>query len=1171
MKKKWLYEYCASILEKKKFRMMRLCIVFMLGTILQLSAVGVAQTVQLKKTSHTLKAIFDEVERQTGKITLFSNNELDMNRMVKPEADKYDVKELYQWLLQGTNLRWQIEEDYIVIQRQMNEIKLPQVATKRLIKGIVRDQQGNSLPGVSILIKDTQSGVATNNAGEFEILVENNPEVILVFSFIGMESKEMKIGHAEQLNVVLTSEIQGLGEVVVTGYQTISKERTPGSYSVVSPTDMQGKLQMNIMERMEGLVAGLVSYRGDIQIRGISTINGTKTPLYVVDGVPFEGNLDAINPADVVNVTVLKDATAASIYGARSANGVIVITTRRGIPGKMRVNYNGAVKFTPLPDRDYQNLMYSSELVDFQTGIFRAHHESYESVDWRRAESPIYEALYKHEHNDLSDSGLNELLNKYRKMDNYDQIVDEFLRKRKITHQHNLSINGGSDTYQYALSVNYLGDDPYEKAQHTDQVGFNLKNSFVFTDWLKAEVGLIGKQVKEDYDNGVSGLSLLNGDFGSYYMLKDENGKSVQWYREKSQQELDRLTSLGLLDESYFPLNDLSQAHYNYKQQYLNLNVGLNVRILEGLSVDLRYQTEKGNSYTKQYYTKDAWYVRNMINNATQMKDGMPTYNVPSGGQIREVNGRMNAFTMRAQINFNRTFKEIHELTMIAGGERRKVVNESSGHYKVGYDDHNLTYKYIDEATMRSPIYGTEALNGAFGYNVARPPFTNVEDRYVSFYGNASYTFDRRLSASASIRMDQSNLFGTDPKYQYRPLWSAGLQYVIFENKWLWLDRLSARLTYGISGNISKKSGPYLIARAWNYGPNYLINENYTYISTPPNSGLRWEKTKVTNIGVDFQVFKNRLSGTLEYYSKNTSDLLGEKDADPTIGWASVVMNYGDMRNRGVELTLHSRNVERVNFRWTSDLTFSYNKNKVTNIKDQSTSASSYYSELQARENYPIDALFSVRYAGLDENGAPTAYTKDGKVVHSTSELTKDDLVFSGTYDPKYNASFTNTFSYKGIDLSLMFVYYGGHVIRDVAASMYLTYPHTAYITNIDRDNLNYWKAPADSKDIHMHPAYNYNANSDVENIWRAADIHIQKGDFIKLRDVTIGYRLPQQWVQRCRLQKVRVDFQIQNVWRWAANDNKLDPEVWTGGDIYSISRGSLTPTTYTLGLSVNF
>lgn len=1117
----------------------------------------------------TLAEVFDQISRQTGYYFAYSDNLLEKMKRVTFNFTEQDLGVILRECLKKTGLGYRLEDNVILIS---SKYTLPQnTHSERKVWGFVKDKNGIPLPGVTVLIKGTHSGVATDINGKFEILVGDDPNIILQFSFIGMATQEKKIGAEVNMSITLEAVNADLGEVVITGYQTISKERSPGSFSIISPVDMSGRLQTNIVNRLEGLVAGLIPYKKDMQIRGISTINGEKKPLYVVDGIPYEGSLDALNPADVVNVTVLKDATAASIYGARSANGVIVITTRRGTPGKMRISYNGSVKFTPLPDRNYLNLMSSSEFVDFQADMFNAYHEPAESVDIKRADSPVYQALYKNETGELSGADLKILLDKYRNQDNYNQIVNEFLRKRSITHQHNLSMYGGSDFYQYMLSLNYLGDSPFERVQHKDQIGFNLKNSFQFTNWLKADIGIMGTEVKEDYNNGVAGMEMLNGGIASYYMLRDKQNKLLQYYKEKSQWELDRLISLGLLDQSYYPVNELDKAHYFDKNQYINLNVGLNIKMLEGLSVDLRYQTEKGNVYSKQYWTKDAWYVKNMINNATKIQNQIPTYYIPLGGQLREVTSRSNSFTMRAQINFDRTFADKHEVSVIAGGERRKVIWEGSGQYKVGYDDHNLTYKFINESDLRKPVYGTESPNGSFYFNAVRPPFTNVEDRYVSFYGNASYTFNQRISASASIRMDQSNLFGTDPKYQYRPLWSVGLSYIILENYGNWLDRFSGRITYGINGNISKQSGPYLIAKPWGYGPNYLINENYTYISTPPNSGLRWEKTKVTNLGMDFSLFKNRLTGTIEYYSKNTSDLLGTRGADPTIGWANIVMNYGDMRNRGVELTLHSKNIVLNDFRWTSDFIFAYNRNKITNIKSQQTSAASYFSDLQAREGYPINSLFSVRYAGLDEKGNPTAYNKKGEIVKSVTELTKDDLVYSGTNDPRYNAAFTNTFSYKGIELSFMFVYYGGHVLRDVEAGMYLTGPNTAYMTNLDRDFMNYWKKPEDSRDIRMHPAYHHNVSSGVEVLWQGADIHVKKGDYIKLRDLTLGYTLPQRWIQYCHLQNVRFDLQIQNVWRWAANDKRLDPEAWRGDEIYSLDRGSLTPTTYSLGLTVNF
>lgn len=1170
MKKKHVHGKRIPINFIPFYRIMKLCVLFVI--ILNFSAVA-GVNAQAKRVTLTLKnvelrQVFKELKRQTG-VRFFYNEEKLRNQGVQQiDIQDEELDKALNEILKKTSLTHTILRDVVVIKdKDMSQTPSP-IKEKRTIKGTVKDNSGLGLPGVSVLIKGTLSGVATDIDGKFEMTVEDNPNLVLQFSFVGMELQEIKIGTTDQWDITLLPTVESLDEVVVTGYQTISKERSPGSFAVVSPTDMNGKLQNNILNRMEGLVAGLVSYKGNIQIRGVSTINGIKTPLYVVDGVPFEGTLDAINPADIINVTVLKDATAASIYGARSANGVIVITTRRGTPGKIKVSYNGTVKFTPLPDRDYANLMNSEELVNFQVDMFKAYHNP--SLDIKRAESPIYLALYANEAGDLSDADLQKELDKYRGQNNYDQIVDEFLRKQEITHQHNLSISGGSDFHQYMLSLNYQGDSPYERSQHSDRVGFNMKNSFQFTNWLKADVGVIGSELKSDYDNGIGGMSLLNGGVASYQLLRDEKNNPLQWYKEKSQYELDRLADLRLLNESYFPANELNKSHYTYKNQYLNLNVGLNIKLIEGLTVDLRYQTEKGRTYTKQYYTKDAWYVKNMINNATQMSGGVPKYNIPMGGQMREMNENTNSFTLRAQVNFNRTFKDIHDLTVIAGAERRKVVRESSGQYKVGYDDHNLTYKNINELDLQGTIYGTESPNGTFFYNTARPPFTNVENRYVAFYGNASYTYNSRLSASASVRIDQSNLFGTDPKYQYRPLWSTGLQYVICENQWDWLDKLSARVTYGINGNISKQSGPYLIAEPSRYA-NYLTNENYNYISTPPNSGLRWEKTKVTNIGLDFLLLNTRLFGSIEYYSKNTSDLLGDRAADPTIGWSTVMMNYGDMRNRGMELTLRSKNIVHADFSWTSDFTFSLNKNKITKITNQSVSASSYLNNLQVREDYPLNSLFSVRYAGLDERGAPTAYKKNGEIVKSTTALTKDDLVYSGTYDPPYNASLSNTFSYKGIDLSFMFVYYGGHVLRDVSAGTFLDGPNTAYTTNIDREFSNYWRKPEDSQNIRTNPAPHYNVSRSVMGIWQGADIHIQKGDFIKLRDLTVGYTLPQEWIQQLHLQQVRVDLQVQNVWRWAANDKKLDPEVWNGGAINSLSRGNLTPTTYTLGLAIHF
>lgn len=1037
------------------------------------------------------------------------------------------------------------------------------------ITGIVKDEFGESVPGANILVKGTTNGTITDIDGKF--VINAHPGETLIVSFVGYANLEVKVTPSKtDYNIHLKPDNQLLDEVIVTGYQTISKERATGSFAIMTPKDMEGKLQTNVLDRMEGMVAGMKMIPGKTpEIRGVSTLSGSKTPLYVVDGIPYEGSLDAINPADIVNVTVLKDATAASIYGARSANGVIVISTRMGQTGKIRANYSGSVKFKPLPSRDYLNLTSSRELVDFQKEMFGIYHNSYDPSS-NRSMNEVYQLLYENEAGNISDSDLEKRLDVYRNRDKYDQIKDEYLRSTEITHQHNLSFSGGSDIYKYSLSANYQGSAPYEKEKLTQRVGFNFRNQFDFFKWLRVDVGLLNSNVSEDYDNGFSGYSYLNSG-ASYRVIRNEDGTPAQWYKNKSQIEIDRLNSLGLKDETYIPLKEQQNGHYNYDSDYLNLNLGVTFKIMKGLSLDLRYQTEKTKIYSKQYYTKDAIDVKSQINDATVIdKDGKVTNYIPLGGQVTEGWNKNNSYTMRAQLNFNRDFFDKHSVQIIAGGERRKVVTQSSSIQKLGYDDISLSFKQIDANVLSATIKNTQAIFGSYSYK-SPDSFGYTDDRYVSFYGNASYTFDRKFTLTGSVRVDQSNLFGTDPKYQYKPLWSVGAQYVVAEN-WNWVDRLAARMTYGINGNVAKKSGPYMISM--DNGTNYYTNEYQANITTPPNPELRWEKTGVFNIGIDFNTLGNRLNGSIEFYNKKTVDLMGNRQTDPTMGWSSLMLNYGEMYNRGVEVTLQSNNIVTRNFSWSSGFIFSYNKNKLTKIENSGTSASSYYSKIQDREGHPMGALYAIRYAGLDETGMPMAYKADGSTVKSSSYLSAEDLVYAGTTVPPYSASLSNRLTYKGFDLDFMFVFYGGHKLRDVASGYAFTmYPILNYASNMDRDRLNFWRQPGDENNPDMAPAFLYGkgANSTASPLWASADKHIEKGDYIKLRDLALGYTFPKVMIRKCYLQNLRLNMQVQNLFYWAANKNNLDPEVWSGTTAGSTSRGTHFPATFTFGVSADF
>ncbi len=1164
---------------KKNLMMMKCCIVFVFLFSLNLSANVYSQKnmVSLDLSDVSVEQFVKAVKQQTEQRFMYNSKLVNKAGKVSVKVKDMELEEVLKMVLEKVNLEFEFYNNVILIRAKGEQ---PAMQEKRLIKGSVKDDKGLPLPGVTVLVKGTVTGVATDIDGKFELQSDTNTPVVLVFSFVGMKNKEITVGAQQQeVNVVLESEAENLDEVIVTGYQKISKERATGSFSVVTAKDYKGKMETDIMSRIEGLVTGLVNYNKQVSIRGVSTVYGNRDPLYVVDGVPYEGKIEAINPADVENISVLKDATAASIYGARAANGVIVITTRTGKSGKTRITYDGSVKFKPLPDLDYLKLMNSSQLVDLQVEGFEYYHTPYDNLNKRNALNEVTELLYMAEQGQIGETELQQKLNEYRNSNNKNQIKDQFLRTA-ITHQHNLSLTGGTEKNNYLISLNYYGNNPYEKNRSDERIGFTLKENVKFFDWLSADFGVIGSFTKDSGKNGfddinsagdrrTTELSLYTGGI-SYQMLRNDDGSPREWRKNKSDYELDRLESLGLLNERYIPLEELDRKHYKDKSSYYRLQVGFNVKIMEGLTVDLRYQTENTQIKNRQLYDKDSYYVRNMVNDATTVdaKTGEITQNIPSGGQLLQLEEDIYSYTMRGQVNFNRIFKEIHSVVALAGAERRLIRDTKTSVYKMGYDDHSLSYKPVNPNEM-SPISGTEALSGSYNWvDWDWNYFEQDEDRYVSFYGNASYTYNNRYSVNGSIRVDQSNLFGTDPKYQYRPLWSVGASWFMASEEFMqnvkWVDRLNLRLTYGINGNVSKESGPYLTVE--DYGYNNWTGDFSNNIKSPPNPELRWEKTAVTNIGVDFSILNSRLNGTIDYYIRKSTDLLGNRDTDPTLGWSSLKVTYGSLNNKGIEVALGSINISKPNFEWRTNLNFSYNKNKITKMKHSGTTVFSYVQGVVHTKGRPMYSLFSYKDAGLNpENGAPLVYDKDGKKVSNVGSI--DELKYSGTTRPPYTASLINRFRYKGLSLSFMFIYNGGHVLRD-EISPYLTGSVTS---NISKKAMNHWKKTGDEKIKGIAPAMNRNASYTLKQVWYALDTHVIKGDYIKLRDVTLTYDLPKEWIRKFSLENMSVNCQVSNLWRWVANDSDLDPEAYTTTGYGWGSRTLPVPTTCTLGVSVTF
>ncbi|MCX2451879.1 SusC/RagA family TonB-linked outer membrane protein [Pedobacter sp. PLR] len=1176
--------------------MMRIKLITILITIslVQAAASTFGQRVTLREKNASLQQVLLSIKKQTNYTFLYNSDLVRSAKRVSLNLENVQLEQALDACFQGQDLSFKIIENTVVIKKKDFTVLDQLKSTFKFVKvtGKVLDEKGLPLPGATVQVKDTKKTVITNGNGEFDFAAVDEKATLIV-SFIGYKAKEVPVSQGSPFNITLEVNPGQLSEIsiVSTGYQNIPKERAAGSItSINADKDLKGKMQTNILDRIEGMSAGLTSYslegKTQYQIRGVSSLNAEVKPLIVVDGAPFEGDIQSINPSDVESVNVLKDATAASIYGARSANGVIVINLRKGIKGPVRINYNGTAKLTPLPDRDYANKMSSAELVDFQREMFNLKSLSYGGIDPRKSMNDVFRLLYEaknkadvsKEWNAADEAQLQTALDFYRNNDRYDQVLDEFIRKTAIVQQHNLSMSGGSDFYTYNLSGNYMNNNPYEREQSNTRVGFNLNNSFNFTKWLKVNVGILSSSFKEDYDNGVSGINMLNTGKSSYFMLRDKNGNPVNWPNSKSPLEIDRLNALGLQNEYYAPVNEMGTKHYNNNSDYLNLNFNANIKLAEGLSLNLLYQKERTENYTKQYLSKNAYEVKTLINDATRIKpDGSKEFLIPNGGQVDETRADINSHTLRAQLNYNKLFGDKHRIDIIAGSEQRRIIATDTRLYRYGYNDNSLSFGSIDEVSLFKQQTGMESVGGSFFYKKKDEYFTNTEDRYVSFYGNGSYTFDRKLTATASIRMDQSNLFGSDPKYQYKPLWSTGLLYVVSEKDNDWLDRLAIRATYGINGNISKKGGPYLIMTDY-ASANPINNQAQARIKTPPNSGLRWEKTKVTNFGLDYSLLKAKFSGSIDFYNKNTTDLLGPMNTDPTLGWSSVNMNFASMRNRGVDVSFTSNNMATADFKWSTTMNFNYNQNVITRVENTDNTIYSYVDKVNNRVGKPMNSLYSIRYKGLDALGRPIGLTKDGREVKNTSELTVDDLVYEGTITPPFSASLMNTLSYKNFDLFFMFIYYGGNKMRDVISPYLTKLPELNYTNNMDRTALNYWEKPGDELIPGMAPGFYNVAAAGITQLWSAGDHGVQRGDYIKLRDVTLSYSLANEFLKKNHVQKLRLSFQVQNAWRWSVNKQNLDPEAWfttmpTDANANSrvTTRGNFIPASYTFGLAVNF
>ncbi|UYQ91439.1 SusC/RagA family TonB-linked outer membrane protein [Chitinophaga horti] len=1125
-----------------------------------------------------MKKVFASIKQQTGFVVWGKSELLQKAGTVSASVQNMPLLSFLDLIMKDQPFNYRITDNTIFLYSK-NDAAVAVVATS--VAGRVTDSLAVPLIGATVSIVGGGRSAITDLQGTFTLPV--NVGNVIRISFIGYQPKEITVTAAMLQagtvgNVVLSAMSSSLTELNVTantGYQNIPKERATGAFGVVTEATLNARMETNILERLEGTVPGLFMQNGAVNIRGLSTLYGTRSPLYVVDGFPYEGDLNYLNPADVVNVTVMKDAAATSIYGTRAANGVISITTRYGSSRKQTVNFSSTVFISPKPDADYMNLFDSKGMVELQQELFNIWHPSYSELLRRTGQHQALEALYQHEQGQITQAELDETLNRLKGQDGLKQVQDLYMRNR-VRQRHAFSASGGNDIHQYNLAMNFTGANEYALKTGSSDVNVTLRDKMKVFKWLDAEVGAHTNIRKGSFIRETPDRLYFN---MPYEILQNPDGSPAAYTKLKSAYEIERLKSVGLYDETFNHLQELDNQDLSYASNYFRLQGGFTARIIKGLSLDLKYQTERGAGLTKEYYNGNSYYVKNMINDAAQLINNELIKNVPDGGQLYENRYNSRSYTARAQLNFDRRFGMQHQVTALAGFEARAIQNKATTVFKMGYNDNNLVFSPVDEVALGN-LKGTQSLGSDFMLQFNRyNNFTEEEDRYISAYANAGYTYNGKYNVTGSVRVDNSNLFGTDPRYRYLPVWSVGGSWRLTEEDFMkdvtWLSNLTIRSTYGLGGTVARTVGPYLQARTTFFSE---AEAAATDIILPPNKLLRWEKTATTNIGIDFGFLKNRISGSLDYYIRKTSDLLGEKMIDPTNAFPSALINYGSLNNKGVELSLNTANIVDKNFNWSSTLSLSFNKNKMTeiNIKD-----ANIYVLTQGygvnRIGYPMDAVFSFKYGGLDPtNGSVMVYDakgtlvknydQNGNIVANMTDI--NALEYSGTLRPKYTAGFTNSFSYRQFSLNVMLIGNGGNVIRDVVPAISNNFPPR----NTDRRSANFWRQPGDEKIPGMMPAPDIKGNGGTYYtlLHYAGNNNVLKGDYIKVRDIALGYNFAPLLPGQKKLQNAKLTLQVQNPFAWFRNDAGIDPEAYYHAGQYA---ERLLPVTrvFMTGIDITF
>ncbi|MCQ4873614.1 SusC/RagA family TonB-linked outer membrane protein [Butyricimonas paravirosa] len=1184
-----------GFLGKRKLQLsllkMKVTLLLLVVSVLQSMAGVYSQTAKydISLSGGKLENVFKMIE-QKGEFTfLYSIEDVDHVSSININVKQAGLKEVLDICLASTKLTYEINGRLIVIRvrDEKPEDKM------MIIKGSVKDKKGEPLPGVTIIEKGTSVGVASGINGEFTFTTTKRDSVFLIFSFVGMKTKVILWKGQKELKVVMEEDAQEMDEVVVTGYQTVKKSNMAGSVSTVKAEDLilngTQSLEQALQGKLPGVVItnqdGLVGTRQKVRVRGTSTLLGSQDPVWVVDGIiqedplPFKAteltlfgkdpdNIDMIrnfvgsaiawlNPSDIQDVTVLKDASATAIYGVKAANGVIVITTKKGSKGRMSLNYSGNFSIGSKITYDKMNLMNSKERVDVSREIFETGLVSSVGLDPVGYQGLLEQYLQEKISYTEFNAGV-------KKLETVNTDWFDLLYENPFSHSHNLSISGGSETTTYYASFGINKNNGTAKGNDSESYQGSVNVTSLFWDKLQVSAKVSGTVTKTtgfskidpySYASKTSRVIAAFDEDGEYSYYKAQNG-----YK-------------------YNVLNELDNTGNKNTTNSINASINVTWEILKGLKFESTFGYNYSSSFGETWATEFSNYVSAIRGynfgeygpNDLKYKQS----SLPHGGELSIAEYRNGSYTWRNQFSYVKNFG-MHLITAMVGQECKSAKYDGLTETIYGYLPGRGKTVMNPPATIQDAL-GNIRENTLYSSR-QRVSIKDNTSNTLSFYGAFTYTFDERYVLNASIRSDASNRFGQDKSARYQPVWSVGLRWNMGREHFLegqdLLNEFSIRASFGYQGNANESAGPDLIAYmpSGSTGVSNVTGEYLLKIKSLPNPTLKWEKTKTVDLGIDFVFWKNKISGSFEYYHKKTSDAIINRQVPYEAGVLSMPMNGGSLTNSGWELGVSFAPVRTKNFLWSLGLNTSKNYNEVTSNLETNENWQEATSGSLYKKGYPVSGFWAFEFAGLSPENRTPLYNLDGVDKPEAVTDATQFMKYMGKLDPDFTAGINTTFKYKDLTLSASFnLQVGGKKflapIFDSEMSNNTPYEYN----NLPKDLVKRWRKAGDEKitNIPSIPAKGKafvdlaNGSDYAYRMYNFSDIRVADASFLRCNNITLSYNLSNGWITKFA-QNMGFTFSVSNPFIIVSHDYKgKDPEVATGSQPISQN--------YTFSVNISF